>query len=224
MTARYGYLALGRVKFLVYKSPEGETLPPSIYNSEDQLHGWWAEKVRASAQASYNQAIASWNKAWQEFRSQCFVETKRVKQDTGSVFKTWIEVDVVTLPDGTIEQFDRGKGGEQISRQFRSATPPPAALDDPSSSFTQWRNRITRSEVRTWRADLYVDGTATPLDIDTSQGWKYGLPIEEILRILNDLADKGWTVLHVSEDRGLYTGEDAQNDAYVTRARYMLVN
>ena len=33
----------------------------------------------------------------------------------------------------------------------------------------------------------------------------------------------GWTVAHVSEDRGVYLGADVPDESYVTRIRYLLI-
>jgi hypothetical protein len=53
--------------------------------------------------------------------------------------------------------------------------------------------------------------------------WDFGLPMEGILSVLNDLAIDGWSVAHVSEDRGVFRGQTNATDSAVTKARYLLV-
>jgi len=52
--------------------------------------------------------------------------------------------------------------------------------------------------------------------------WSYGFPIERTLVVLAALAADGWRVARVSEDRGLYKGDDATSDSSVTTTRHWL--
>lgn len=53
--------------------------------------------------------------------------------------------------------------------------------------------------------------------------WSYGFPVEKTLAVLDALAAQGWRVARVSEDRGLYRGDDAESDSSVTTCRHWLV-
>jgi hypothetical protein len=53
--------------------------------------------------------------------------------------------------------------------------------------------------------------------------WSYGFPIERTLTVLAALTAEGWRIARVSEDRGLYEGDDAQTDSSVTTTRHWLV-
>ena len=72
-----------------------------------------------------------------------------------------------------------------------------------------------------WIAE-FVDGEEqTDVELDAIV-WTQGFPAAAVAAALNQLGTEGWRVLHVSEDRGLYSGPHANSDAFVTRARYLL--
>jgi hypothetical protein len=68
-------------------------------------------------------------------------------------------------------------------------------------------------------------GVEQPVEVkdDFWTEWSYGFPIEKTLTVLAALAAKGWRVARVSEDRGLYKGDDAASDSSVTTTRHWLV-
>lgn len=45
------------------------------------------------------------------------------------------------------------------------------------------------------------------------------MPLKAIIDILDELTNSGWTVRHLSEDRGINNNADA---SFVTEARYLL--
>jgi len=72
-----------------------------------------------------------------------------------------------------------------------------------------------------WAASLFVNGEETRLPAFST--WEFGLPIQSVLGVLNELAAEGWAVTHVSEDRGIYGGTTNRTDSATTRARYLLM-
>lgn len=75
---------------------------------------------------------------------------------------------------------------------------------------------------RTWVGRLVQEGTTTTLVVPENLDWAFGLPAEWIVSELGRLEAEGWALVSTSEDHGLYTGADAPNEAFVTRARYLL--
>lgn len=76
---------------------------------------------------------------------------------------------------------------------------------------------------RGWQAEYFgVDCPIGEPDAFWSE-WSFGAPIEQILEVLDAFAAKGWQVVRVSEDRGLYQGEDSRDVAGVTTMRHWLV-
>lgn len=120
-----------------------------------------------------------------------------------------IRWDVVTLPDGSEERLPAGTGEARFRVYNEAQTGGP-------STFARLTFR------RTWQGELFLPSGREALDIEPLD-WPYGYPIEEVTATLNRLAHDGWQILHVSEDRGLYRGDDTQSDAAVTKARYLLV-
>lgn len=73
-----------------------------------------------------------------------------------------------------------------------------------------------------WTAYFGVEQPAEAQD-DFWTEWSYGFPIERTLVVLAALAADGWRVARVSEDRGLYKGDDAPSDSSVTTTRHWLI-
>ena len=72
-----------------------------------------------------------------------------------------------------------------------------------------------------WIAE-FVDGEEqTDVELDAIV-WTQGFPAAPVAAALNRLGTEGWRVLHVSEDRGLYSGPHAQLGRVRHRARYLL--
>lgn len=50
----------------------------------------------------------------------------------------------------------------------------------------------------------------------------WGYPNAEAVQVLERLAEEGWDLVAVSEDKGQYAGTDAVNESYTVRVRYLL--
>ena len=92
-----------------------------------------------------------------------------------------------------------------------------------STSYDDWLAHFAEETVRTWRCELvHGDGRREQPDV-VDQEWSWwGAPLVMIGAVLDRLADEGWSLVHVSEDRGLYVGADVQEESYPTRFRYLL--
>jgi len=116
-------------------------------------------------------------------------------------------------PDGGVYVSAGPFGGTSLSKEAATRFPRPV------KAVVSCGPRVLR---RTWRAELFVDGAslaiATPPDVDGA----WGLPVDWVLAELEALERQGWTVLHVSEDRGIYAGRDCPEEALPTRVRYLL--
>lgn len=121
-----------------------------------------------------------------------------------------VKWDVIVLPDGSEECVPSGQGQARVLVYNNARS---AAGDDA---------RARLSSRHTWEGELFLPTGREKLDIQPRQ-WRYGYPIEDVTPTLNRLAREGWEVMHVSEDRGLYLGADTHSDAWITKARYLLV-
>lgn len=62
----------------------------------------------------------------------------------------------------------------------------------------------------------------TAIELPADMVWDWGYPVAAALAELDRLESQGWKIIHVSEDHGLYQGADANDEAYLTRVRYLL--
>jgi hypothetical protein len=127
-------------------------------------------------------------------------------------------VDVVTI-DGRTSDQPAGAGRRRVEDEAKKRFPAPVGKS--RRSFDDWFS-ATKTEIRTWKAEFISDGITTPIELGENVQWKWGVPTIAILHELDRLQSEGWTLLNVSEDRGLYQGADADREGYVTRARYLL--
>jgi hypothetical protein len=75
---------------------------------------------------------------------------------------------------------------------------------------------------RRWTCFTVVGaGAAERVEADLTD-WSSGVPLAGMTELLNRYAGDGWSIVHVSEDRGLYGGEDVPNESYPSRIRYLL--
>lgn len=215
----YGYLAVGRAHRDLLSLPDGTKLPPRKWD-ETSIYGWWQTNVQGPADLAYENSRTAWREQRGRFIGACRVaafEGER-RRDPPRIKEPMHRV---TFPDGTVVEMRQDQSAGRIEEVFKTRYPEPTA-PKAGPDYEAWRKAVDHQPLRTWVARLYLDGESNYLKFDPGD-WSDGMPIQAILQQLNDLAHKGWTVMHVSEDRGLYVGEDTQNDAYVTRVRYMLV-
>lgn len=207
----YGYLAIQRVNGGFVKLPDGSIL--GSFENEAEAQRAWEEWITENLLA---EAIDEARRKRREFADGCQVSTKREPQP-GWTTPDRVYEEVYIPGDRTIEVRKGNTAASIIEGQANARFPEPTVgrvsvgLGDKCG--------VTKTVV--WAAGLYVDGEHRRLP--AFQYWEYGLPIQELLSVLNDLAAEGWSVAHVSEDRGVYQGLTNRTDSSVTKARYMLV-
>lgn len=203
---RYGYLAARRARLSLYELGGGVEL------GEDELEDWWAANVDRGAWASYVAAREAHLAAAKEFAA-----ATRAESVPGARFVR------ATYPDGTSEAVGTDRTVASAAHlQYGRINPPPTRS---SPSFQEWKSEQPSSEHRTWVCEWFADGQrSTPPQFARRPEHSYGLPIEALLGVLNDLAAQGWVVVSVSEDRGIYAGVDAPTDSGPTKIRYLLEN
>lgn len=228
MPPGYAFFAIQRVKDEVVTEPDGTRSfhePGAGQRVVEQRRGQaergTAKRERA-AEDAHRQRTAEWNEHRQRWIDQLSLET--VETLTRGHGKrrapTKYYVDRVTFPDGGVEEFFQSNTKGEIEARYTRDHPlprRPSARQDaaPHAALPTWRAE------RTWRAELFLPTGRQALPM-RPLSWPYGFPMEEVMNVLNDLAQDGWSVLHVSEDRGLYTGADTPTDSGLTSVRYLL--
>lgn len=238
MSSRYGFFAIERVHRDVVEYPDGtERLFPAglgnteaeAYNVEQQRRHEEAIEAHARADAaSHAELVSEWRARRERWMEQVTIETieQRVRP-RGKLYNVKSHVLHVTFPGGQVKEIpsERPPSDSELQRTLErlcdEAYPAPAETSRISARPVEPGLASLVTTVTGWAADLFLPPGQEPLELDPTD-FTYGFPIQEVTDTLNELADEGWSVVHVSEDRGLYAGNHAASDAYVTRARYLL--
>lgn len=156
----------------------------------------------------------------EEFERSARVERDvQVRRDTGGILKSRVKVDFVWFGDDRHE-VKAGSGDSFVRRHALEVHPELVEVPDP---FDRWY-AARRQRYLAWRAVLITGSCTEPvaLGLDPEPPTaEAGFPTETAMRELDRLAEKGWRLLHVSEDHGppdpprWATGQ-------VTRVRYLL--
>lgn len=205
--SRYGYFAIERVHGGVLRLPSGESqLFEELAKAEDAWHEWVKENALPAA-------VLKAQKERQAFIAGCELRERRIKQP--GLLNPDLLVNEVHDPNGNrLGDTGRENFDDLVEKAALARFPEPSL-----GSVAQATDGGTEKVV-VWAAGLYLDGKHRALPVIAH--WTFGLPIEGVLKILNELAAEGWSVAHVSEDRGLYAGNTNQTDSWVTKARYLL--
>ena len=175
----------------------------------------WKKGTESSRGRAFEEAREKSAAARAEFIAKCVVEIVTVPND--QPYQADFELPTVTFPDGTAMRFDEDTTQSTIDEYIETQ----AQNEHPDPSPSDFEETPGIDESSAWAAELLVEGKRNPLpDIES---WSYSFPMESVAATLNDLADEGWSVVHVSEDRGLYASDVAQNMSAPVAARYLLV-
>jgi hypothetical protein len=203
----YGYLALRRDYGGVFTLPDGKKeFFDQQAEAEASRQKWIAEKVLPNAERKVEEKR-------RVFAEGCRVQEERLKQPglltSDRILQNVLDADGTYLGEATAEDF--------LAIVEKAAL---KKFPDPIHELLASGATGAVEKQVVWAAGLYLGGTFESLPAIWT--WNFGLPIEDALRILNDLAAEGWRVVSVSEDRGIYRGATNQTDSAVTTVRYLL--
>ncbi|MHB1519609.1 MAG: hypothetical protein ACYCYQ_15250 [Acidimicrobiales bacterium] len=213
--AVYATLVLGRVRFdAVEVTIDGEIK----HLEEPEAKSYFKEQIADPAIREHETAEGNVARQRDEFVTSAVVsKSVEVVKPVGRFRKETVLVDVVEFKG---RRFERPPGSgrhfvqAEAEKRFPNLPPP-----DRPDFLAWWIN--SKEEVRTWQALLFTAEDELPVEFTVS-AWTWGYPTKGVLKLLDQLSSDGWNLVHVSEDRGLYTGADALNESYPTRARYLL--
>ena len=208
----YGYLALRRVKGGTVKFPDGSS---EVFDEYELAKSAWEKWVKENLLPA---AIEEARRKRREFIDGCTVREKRTPR-SGFMNPDLVQEEVVA-PSGETIHVAQTRGGDHSGRIASAAQ---GQFPDPNlNAVVQENGGYTPvKEIVVWAAGFYAGDEYKPLP--AFRYWDFGLPMEGILSVLNDLATEGWSVVHVSEDRGIYAGATNHTDSSVTTSRYLLV-
>lgn len=204
---QYGYLALQRVHGGIATMPDGDKQYFESYEAAATAHQEWITENRLGEEKA---KVAEERR---EFIEGCKVEEERIKQP-GMLSPDLIKKKVLG-PEGEIL-------GDPTQQEFDTIVDLAASQRFPEPNAFGLGQTLDGGveKIVVWAASLYLDGE--PKQLPAFSSWDFGLPIEGVLAVLNQIATDGWRVVHVSEDRGVYAGITNRTDASVTKARYLL--
>jgi hypothetical protein len=204
---RYGYLAIERVHGGILKLPGGESRLFDVYEKAEDA---WLDWVRENALPA---AVQKAQEEREAFTAGCEMKERRIKQP--GLLNPDLVVKEVHGPEGRLLGNADNEDFDDLAEKVALERFPEPNLGNVAQATNGGAEKVV-----VWAAGLYLDGEYKALP--AFQYWTFGLPIEAVLKVLNELAAAGWSVVHVSEDRGLYAGVTNQTDSWVTKARYLL--
>lgn len=202
----YGFLAFERQHRWQVDAPG---LDPGLFDTEDEAKQTQLDWITTE---ELPQAIEKWEKDREAYFAECEVITQRV----GSGFSARAE-DWVRLPNGDQRPLN-GRDPADVIEETRDASG--VAYQEPTAPMLILSSKAKIRRLVVWQPELFLDGESRRLP--PVKNWVYGLPIEAVLKELNNLSREGWCVAHSSEDKGLFSGETVGSDTSVTRVRYLL--
>jgi hypothetical protein len=205
----YGFFALARAKGGTFHKPDGSTEPFDSHDEAVRAHNAWI------VDEALPKAVAAARQAREAFCESCTTNVRRVKQQ-GLLNPDRFVTDIHD-PDGKViaQDVPDDELADRIANVARTRYPDPTRENLPNGERGHIADRVV------WQASLFIDGERK--DLPAFDRWTYGLPIEDVLGVLNELAAEGWSVVQTSEDRGIYAGVTNTTDSAVTKARYLLV-
>jgi hypothetical protein len=132
--------------------------------------------------------------------------------------------DEVVFPDGISELVASRTYEKAIADRYAQLSPQEAARQvvahastrRPPTDATPRPATLFKGSVLCWTVDV---ANAEPVDWEPLQHTGRALPLAALLSVLDELAEDGWRIRHVSEDRAV--DHDA-NASFVIEARYLL--
>jgi hypothetical protein len=223
---RYGFLALGQASRWSVELPGNEGTESFITKEEaEKARDEWKSKALAARReelAARQREVESVSAERAEERRQFIAATRVEIVTVGSakLFHPGFRKPTVKFPDGSETQFEEDTPEEAIEGHVEAeALKAYPQVDQEEPTVGEVETPSLR-ESRVWRRHLFLDGEQRDLpDIHT---WSYFFPMESVSETLNSLAEQGWSVAHVSEDRGLYSSEHAMNMSAPLVVRYLL--
>jgi hypothetical protein len=199
----YGFFVISRKRRWRISLPgDGPTEWFDAEGEAKAMQDEWKDKAVEKRDEAHRQAVEKSSQARAKFVEDCAIEIVSVHNP--KLFQVDFRKPTVTLPDGTTKQFDEGTQrqvlDEYIEKRAWSRHP------DPSPGKSDFTPEIEDSYA--WDSELFIDGARRSLP--EIENWSYFYPMDSVAATLNGLAEEGWSVVHVSEDRGLYASNIAQ--------------
>jgi hypothetical protein len=192
--------------------PNGDTREAPAHQATEVMRSWWYDHYGRQERERREALIDDWKSQLSQWVNACRVEEGK----KGRV--SW-----VTMPDGGRVTVAGGTAQDAMQAGFSRRHRRPASVEDwLDTAFRKWFGAAKVEQVVTWVAGFIEDGTESKVDLGRPVKGPCRVPAREIALYLDALADEGWKLIHVSEDRGCLPVYNANFDATPTTIRYLL--
>jgi hypothetical protein len=191
---------------------DGEQSPWSAKETAERLLAKWDR----SAETLLEEAADEVTKARKEFIAETDVRIVSVRNP--NPFQVDHRKPTLAFPDGSEMQFEEGTSEEQIKAAMEEAAH--EAHPDPYPPKVRGE-RPELEERQVWERELLTSKERTPFP--AVEAWDHFFPMDAVAETLDELSQKGWSLVSVSEDRGLYKSALAENRSAPLLVRYLLV-
>jgi hypothetical protein len=188
------------------------------------LESWFERHVVPNSYELAAEAHREWEMRFRAWRAQVDVRRDEVlNPELSTRFKRVVDpIEVVRLPSGATRTVPAGRADELLWSHYSEQIEPEPNPGD--LSFEVWLPTAEvkiETELRGWKGTLQIDDVVETVG-DSCTSWSSISVPETALPILNSLGRDGWEVVSVNEDKGLYSGEDAQAESGSSAIRYLL--
>jgi hypothetical protein len=206
-------LVITRAVFDIVQIPGQQPLVVAKDTGDEAARHWWDEHVRMPVAGV--QGTVSWDQQLADWQAATKVQVGKERLHDGG---PRVEVARITFPDGTDGVVDPAVAHDYITEEFQARFPPPTA----PAQFADWRETVQIADLYTWAGWLYQGGERMPVDIGLPVA-EFGYPVREVLACLDRLAEDGWRIVHVSEDRASHPPDgELGHELGVSTVRYLL--
>lgn len=219
MAARFAVFYVMRVNYQAVTLPNGEVKKAPVDDTANFLRRWWDKHEADELRARFDEELSQWQQQLRTWKSGCRVDEGKGRIHGGPR----VEVSNITYPNGKRVTVERHRADDAITTEFTELYPRPLPTENRLNvAYGDWVKGTSSKNVRSWTAGLVEGDRETEIEIGVPQTWPCGMPAREIVQQLDVLAADGWKLINVSEDRGIYRGEDARTDSSPTTIRYLL--
>jgi hypothetical protein len=214
MVVRHAMLVIARAAYDLVEIPGQEPLAVQTGTGEEAARRWWLENEGSVVSQKFDQDDASWQKKLADWEADTEVEFGKDRLYDGG---PRVDIARIRFPDGSQSVVPLDAAEEYMVETFRSKH----ALSGVESQFAGWRETVQLTELGNWMGRLYKGNESLPMELGLPAA-QVDYPIGGVLSCLDRLSVDGWQVVHVSEDRGSYFGNDASSGYAVSTVRYLL--
>jgi hypothetical protein len=215
----HAIVVLRKSRYDKVRFPDGRIERAPVGRGRERLRAF-QDEVKGPIVERYETALEDWEDAFADWADRVEFTAERIRSPGGGR----VAVTRIHLPGGQTHDVDPGHEENYLRDQFSSTVLPRPDLNE-YLDLDRWiedSGAQLTSDQRGWHGRILFADHDQEIEDPELGHWFYGFPARAVLNTLNRLSGEGWRVVSVSEDKGLYLGEDASKEAGPVAARYLL--